>query len=185
MLEPGAPLPAPGPAGTDQTPQRTGLSTPALAPPAGTQPASWGGSDLSGPWPGPGGCPLLQTISLDTAEVGPPGTHRAGSEPVGLPGSQGHEGKGHDPALWAASPLGGGQLGPALSLSLPRTLTPHPKGFPAPADPRSGQVAGPPFPPPPQEATQLEVRGLRAGLEASRAGLGALEGSGRPQPSPP
>lgn len=173
-------------------PSRVGPDSPAHRPerpsPAATQPASRGGSDLSSPWPFPGGCLLLQTISLDTAEVGPPGTHRAGPEPVGLPGSKGMKEKVTTlprgrPHLWGEGrPPTLAQ--PFLSLCLGPPM-PRPKGFPAPADPRSGQVARPPCPPPPQEAMQLEVQGLQAGLEASRARLGALEGSGRPQPGPP
>lgn len=75
--------------------------------------------------------------------------------------------------------------GPFLAhpFSPPRPLTPHSGGLPAPADPRSGQVTWSLPPPSAPGSTQLGGVGLQAGLEEWRAGLGALEGSGRPSPA--
>lgn len=103
---------------------------------------------------------------------------------MGLPGSQGHEGKGHDPALWdKPHPWGRAAWPNPLSLSLPRTLTPRPKGFPVPADPRSRASRWATLPPPPQEATQLEVQGLPGSRRRQGAEAEALEEVGSPSPA--
>ena len=70
---------------------------------------------------------------------------------------------------------------PSLSLC-PGPSRPVQRGFLPLLTPDQGKSPGHPARLRPRK---LEVRGLQAGLEALRAGLGALEGSGRPQPCPP
>lgn len=74
-------------------------------------------------------------------------------------------------------------LGPALPLR-PGPSHPTRRGFLALLTPDQGKVLATPLHPLPQETRSWGLWGFGAGLKESRAGLGALEGNGRPQPSP-
>ena len=147
----GRAIPAsPGPAGTSQTPRTRGpeslylgLQRPAHRHPPIRHPRSGitccphsppPRGTVTSAVPGPA---LKLTAALEHlpshGRGGPIWHHRAGLEPAGLPGSEGSYGRGHDPALWSASSPGEAPPWPSPP-SPPRPLTPHSKGFPAPAD---------------------------------------------------